>query len=198
MKRLDLEFIDAVWDLFACRGAESHAGESVSQLDHAPQTAHLAVRSGAADVLVSAALLHDVGHLLHDGPDDAAAAAAGHDIRHEDLGPTWLAAHLPEPVIEPIRLHVDAKRYLCSTQPGYVERLSPASQRRLAVQGGPMDEDEVLLFERRCWWREALRLRMWDDEAKVPGLVVPPLHTYLPALRRSIARCEGALNGTFW
>src|SRR5580698_9217642 len=93
------------------RGGGSYFGEPVSQLEHALQTAQLAVEANATPALVAAALLHDIGHLLQDLPENI--ADEGVDARHEELGYRWLRNRFGPAVAEPVRLHVDAKRYLC-------------------------------------------------------------------------------------
>ena len=151
-------------------------GESVSQLAHGLQAAACGRRAGAAPGLIAAALLHDIGHLL-DAVGEA-AAVMGYDARHEDGGADHLALWFGPEVTEPVRLHVAAKRYLCTTKEGYFARLSPASVRSLALQGGPMSATEVAAFEALDHWRDAVRLRVWDEEAKVVGLEVPAFADY--------------------
>lgn len=163
--------------LYARRGAVPYeGGESVSQLEHGLQAAACAVRAGAAPGLVAAALLHDIGHLIDEKGERA--ALEGYDARHEDGGANHLGAWFGAEVTEPIRLHVSAKRYLCATKAGYFERLSPASVRSLGLQGGPMSPEEVAGFEAGPFWRDAVRLRVWDEEAKVVGLAVPGFAHY--------------------
>jgi gamma-butyrobetaine dioxygenase len=167
--------VDEILDLFATRGAAAYHGEAVSQEEHALQAADLAVRQGASDALVVAALLHDVGHLL-DGQDED-LADRGVDGRHEEAGCAWLSRHFGPEVTEPIRLHVAAKRYLCAVDPRYRSGLSPASLVSLELQGGPMSPAEVAEFEGSPFFGDAVLLRHWDDAAKVPGLAVPgPSH----------------------
>ncbi len=127
--------IEEIVRLFERRGREAYFGEPVSQAEHALQAARLAEIEGAHDALIAAALLHDVGHLLHDLGEDV--ADRGHDARHEELGSDWLAARFGPEVVEPVRLHVAAKRYLCTVDPAYYDGLSPASKQSLALQGGP-------------------------------------------------------------
>jgi gamma-butyrobetaine dioxygenase len=172
--------VDALLRLFATRGEAAYHGEAVSQTEHALQAAHLAERDGAADAAVVAALLHDVGHLLGRLPEDL--AGRGIDGRHECAGAAWLARLFGPEVREPVRLHVPAKRYLCATEPAYLASLSPASLRSLGLQGGPLGPAEVAAFERQPHWQVAVRLRRWDDAAKVPGFAVPGLAHYRPRL----------------
>ncbi|MHB1558780.1 MAG: phosphonate degradation HD-domain oxygenase [Isosphaeraceae bacterium] len=170
-----MPFVDEVVALFARKGASAYHGEAVSQEEHALQAAALAESEGAPDSLVLAALLHDVGHLL-DGQDED-LAERGVDGRHEEAGWAWLSRHLGPDVTEPIRLHVAAKRYLCAVDPSYRDGLSPASRLSLSLQGGLMTPSEAAAFEQNPHGQAAVRLRRWDDAAKVPGLAVPgPSH----------------------
>jgi phosphonate degradation associated HDIG domain protein len=177
--------IDEIIGLFDARGDTEYFGEPVSQKEHALQAAHLAETEGASDALVVAALLHDVGHLLHGLGEDI--AERGVDARHEDTGHAWLARIYGPEVTEPIRLHVAAKRYLCAVDPVYAEQLSPASVKSLELQGGPFGPAEVREFQAHPQYAGAVRLRIWDDLAKIPGLPVPGLEHYrarLEALAR--------------
>src|SRR5262249_49953725 len=120
----DEDPVKLVLRLFKERGDAAYLGEPVSQTEHALQAARAAERAGAAAALVAAALLHDVGHLLHDLPEDC--ARAGIDDAHEERGGRWLGRHFGPDVVEPVRLHVAAKRYLCASDPTYLGRLSEA------------------------------------------------------------------------
>lgn len=180
--RARAERIERLLSLLSTGGGHQYFGEAVTQLQHALQAAALADSEGASDTLVVAALLHDVGHLLHGFAEDI--AATGVDARHERLAGEWLAAHFDAGVTEPVRLHVAAKRYLCAVDPAYIETLSEASRESLELQGGPMDDRERRDFEAHPWWREAVRLRHWDDAAKVPSLGVPDLSHYRSRIER--------------
>ncbi|MEX0676409.1 MAG: phosphonate degradation HD-domain oxygenase [Pirellulales bacterium] len=174
--------VDLVCELFATKGHAAYVGEQVSQLEHALQAAYHAEQAGSDDALVVAALLHDIGHLLHKLPEDA--ADRGIDTRHEQIGQAWLARHCGPEVTEPVRLHVSAKRYLCATDPKYLAQLSPASTQSLRLQGGPFTSAEVSQFERNPHYRAAVTLRRFDDLAKVPGMQVPGLEHYRARLAR--------------
>jgi phosphonate degradation associated HDIG domain protein len=167
--------LDDIFRLLEERGGARYGGEGVTQLHHALQCAALAERSGAADALVVAALLHDIGHLT---ADDEGLAAKGEDARHEAAGALALAALFGPEVAEPVRLHVDAKRYLCAVNPRYYERLSAASVTSLTVQGGVFSTAEADAFGRSPHARAATQLRSWDDAAKDPVATTPDLAHY--------------------
>lgn len=175
-----MNLVDEIFDLFVRRGGEAYFGEPVTQLEHALQTALQAEQASASSSLIVAALLHDLGHLLHKLPENI--ADQGIDARHERLGAAWLAKHFPPEVAEPVKLHVAAKRYLCAVDTAYQARLSPASIQSLALQGGVMDADAVRQFEQNHFYRDAVALRRWDDEAKIIGLSLPPLEQYRPLI----------------
>lgn len=159
--------------LLLSRGGEAY-GERVTQLEHALQAAALAEAEGAPPALVLAALLHDVGHLV--APDDPARRVT-EDLRHEDIGARLLARWYGPEVTEPVRLHVAAKRVL-ARDAAYAAALSPASQDSLRLQGGPMTDAEAEAFSASSFSQDALRLRRWDDEAKVVDADVPGLERY--------------------
>jgi [1-hydroxy-2-(trimethylamino)ethyl]phosphonate dioxygenase len=172
--------VDSIFAAFRSHGAAAYVGEPVTLREHMLQTAAAAEAEGAPDELVAAALLHDIGHLLHDGPEDA--AEQGHDTEHEDLGYRFLEQVFPAAIVDPVRLHVAAKRYLCAVEPDYAAELSPASRLSLTLQGGPMSADERAGFTSLPHWEAACRLRRWDDAAKDPIAAVPPLEHYRPVL----------------
>jgi [1-hydroxy-2-(trimethylamino)ethyl]phosphonate dioxygenase len=169
--------VDDIRELFERNGGSLYGGEAVTQLEHALQAAMLAEADGAEAPLIVAALLHDIGHLLHDLPDDA--PDDGVDDVHEMLAYNWLRRHFGPDVTEPVRLHVDAKRYLCAVEPGYHAALSTASQQSLELQGGTFSAEEALEFENRPFFEQGLRLRKWDDLAKEVGLLTPSLNHFL-------------------
>jgi phosphonate degradation associated HDIG domain protein len=172
--------VDEVFSLLSAGGAEAYFGEPVTVLEHSLQAAWFVsrkTRNGSErDPLIAAALLHDLGHLLHGEGEDA--AAHGLDTRHEELGVAALGDHLPAAVLDPIRLHVAAKRFLCATNAAYLAQLSPASVESLALQGGPMTANEAQAFLAMPHAHEAVVLRRADDAAKVRSLQVPALDAY--------------------
>ena len=176
--------------LFAERGGVAYAGEPVSQLEHALQCAWLAQQADAGDALVTAALLHDLGHLLIAEHQTLSQSPTqlGIDDRHQFIALPLLRGAFDAEVREPIRLHVDAKRYLCATRPDYVSKLSADSVRSLALQGGVMDAEAARRFAALRWAEDAVRLRLWDEQAKVAGLQTPPLAHFLQVAARVMLR----------
>ena len=179
------DIIDDIFDMFHRRGDSTYLGEPVTLTEHMLQTAHAAELDGAPTALVAAAVLHDVGHMMHDLEGDP--AERGIDSLHEDAGSAFLAGHFPSAVTEPIRLHVASKRYLCAVDPAYLSQLSPASLRSLELQGGPFSEAEAAELRALPYAADALRLRRYDDVAKVPGLPTPTLEHYRRVLASIVA-----------
>jgi phosphonate degradation associated HDIG domain protein len=180
-----LAFAD-IEQLFARKGGEQYTGEPVTQLEHALQTAWLAEQDGASDALVTAALLHDLGHLLHDLGETP--TAQGIDDIHQYRALPFLRGlfsgqHADE-VLGAIAQHVDAKRYLCATRPGYFEALSDDSKRSLVLQGGIFNAQQAAHFIAQPGAAGAVRLRIWDDLAKTAGLTTPPLAHFMGRARR--------------
>lgn len=166
------EVVDEVLRNFAERG-DRHYGEDVTERQHALQCAVFAQGHGEEPSLVVACLLHDYGHLLHDLGEDV--AHKGVDARHEDIGANRLKRHFVPEVVEPVRLHVAAKRYLCWKEPGYLAGLSEASRRSLDLQGGPMTDEEAREFETLPHFEAAVRLRRYDDMGKMTDMKTPDI-----------------------
>ena len=186
---LSMDVLDQLVELFHLHGHSAYDGlreEPVTALEHALQCAQLAEWADAPVPLVVAALLHDVGHFIapakgSDAIDDV------HELRALGL----LATAFDAEVIEPVRLHVQAKRYLVSVDANYAARLTRASAHTLGLQGGAMSPDELHLFETLPYSSQAVALRRWDDRAKQPGRRTPTLGYYLSlaeTVRRSNER----------
>ena len=159
--------------------------EVVTQLDHALQAAELAKKSNADNHLITSALLHDLGHLLlneHNTQDTFLAE----DLNHEEIRATSMAPFFPPLVTEPIRLHVDAKRYLCTVDQDYHNSLSQASKNSFQVQGQYMSTKEVKFFEQNVHFEAAVQVRRWDDLAKAKDVTVAPLNTYQTCVSQSL------------
>jgi len=170
--------------LYEQKGRRAYT-ESVCQIEHALQCAWLAEKESGDAELITAAMLHDIGHLLQKVGQDA--ALRGIDDKHQDIAGGWLKHRFTDRVVNAVRLHVEAKRYLCATRPDYFATLSVASVRSLALQGGPMNEAEVSIFEGHAHWQDAVRLREWDDRGKVNGLETPDWDHFHHYLEKSAA-----------
>jgi len=177
---------DELIAIFQGRGAGSYFGERVTVTGHSLQAAYLAENARAPEGLVIAALLHDIGHLIEPAPEDFADWKD--DARHEASGSAWLASRFGPEVSEPVRLHVAAKRYLCAVDDAYHAMLSPVSVATLRLQGGPMSRAECAAFESEPHFADAVRLRRWDDAAKVADLDVPGLSHYRTAIENRLRR----------
>ncbi|MEK2606248.1 phosphonate degradation HD-domain oxygenase [Burkholderia arboris] len=176
--------VEEIHGLYREHGHVTYSGEPVTQLEHALQSALLAEEAGAGEALVAAAFLHDLGHLLN--RQGETPSARGIDDLHQYYVLPFLRPLFSDAVLEPIRLHVDAKRCLCRTDAGYFESLSPDSVRSLALQGGIFSEEETTAFLQRPFAEDALRLRRWDDTAKEEGKVTPDLDHYMEIVARQV------------
>lgn len=185
------DFIHRLGHMLRSQAAVAYDGqraEAVSALDHALQCAQLAEWAGASSSLVAAALLHDIGHFAD---DEVVSLGDAVDDEHELRALPLLAQGFGAAVLEPIRLHVAAKRYLVADEPAYRATLSPASVHSLMLQGGPMSPVEAAAFAALPFARDAVALRRWDDLAKTPGRPTPSLAYYL-ALLDDVASAQAA------
>jgi phosphonate degradation associated HDIG domain protein len=164
-------------DIFVGRATRRYGLSEINQLQHALQSAALAEAEKAPPATVLACLLHDVGHMIHALGENP--AGRGIDDVHEQLGADWLAERFGPEVSEPVRLHVAAKRYLCTVESDYFGKLAPDSVRSLELQGGPMSVDEVTAFRANPLHLEAVRLRRIDEQAKDPRAATPAFDHYL-------------------
>lgn len=171
-------------EIFAKGASQEYLGEPVTIGEHMLQSAALAEDAGAAETTIAAALLHDIGHFTHDFPADA--AQQGIDSQHEEAGAQILTRFFPSLVVDCVRHHVDAKRYLCATRPDYFERLSEASVLSLKLQGGPMSDAEASAFAKNPNLEQIIQVRFMDEAAKIPGKPTPNFAYYAPLLQRVV------------
>jgi phosphonate degradation associated HDIG domain protein len=172
--------------LFARKGGRAYDGEPVTQLEHALQTAARAEEAGSSPALVTAALLHDLGHLLNDQGETP--TLRGIDDLHQFAALPFLRGLFDDDVLAPIKLHVDAKRYLCATRDDYYDALSIDSKRSLALQGGVFTPEEARVFIAQPYATDAVSVRLWDDLAKIAGAATPPLAHFVPAIEAAQRR----------
>lgn len=175
-------------DIFERRGGEEYLGEPVTMAEHMLQGACFAERQGEPEIIIVAALLHDIGHFTSEfgtfSMDDT------HDKHHEEAGAKVLERFFPSLVVDCVRHHVAAKRYICATDPGYFAQLSTASIHSLKLQGGPMNAAEISEFEKNPNIKEIVRVRHLDDAGKIAGMVTPGFDYYAPMVQRVVdAHC---------
>ena len=166
-------------------GQHKYGLSDINQTQHALQAAWLAEQAGDKPSLIAAALLHDIGHMVHDLGENP--AAAGIDDQHEDAGHAFLQGHFGPDVTEPVRLHVAAKRYLCGKEADHFAKLSSDSVLSLSLQGGPMSATEITEFETLPYWQDGVKLRRYDEGAKVKALATPTVAHFMPYVAQSIA-----------
>ena len=171
-------------DIFARRGGEEYLGEPVTMAQHMLQAARCAERAAQPEAVIVAALLHDIGHFTSEfgtySPDDT------EDRHHEEAGGDVLAPFFPPRVVDCVRWHVAAKRYLCATRPEYFNKLSQASVHTLSLQGGPMNADEVAAFERNPHLGDIIKVRVYDEAGKYADKQTPPFSHYAPMVQRVV------------
>jgi phosphonate degradation associated HDIG domain protein len=195
MKALDKSNLSArtivpfLADIFERRGGEEYLGESVTMAEHMLQGAFLAEQGGEDEMIIVAALLHDVGHFTSEfgtfSMDDT------QDKYHEEAGARILERFFPQAVVDCVRYHVAAKRYLCATDPKYLGQLSAASLHSLKLQGGPMSAGEVVQFEKHPALQAIVKVRRFDDAGKVADMATPAFRHYAPMIQRVVdAHCS--------
>ena len=171
-------------NLLETKGSNIQYGnENVTQLEHALQCAELAEKNNFSKEIITAALLHDIGHLLYDGEDPI---HDGKDGYHENLGAEYLSTYYGEEVTRPIKAHVACKRYLSAVEEGYYEILSEASKISLEAQGGPFTKEEAEEFIKKPFMKNAVELRRFDDQAKVLNKETPSLEHFKNYLEESL------------
>ncbi|HEX3576697.1 MAG TPA: HD domain-containing protein [Rhodopila sp.] len=171
-------------ELLTLKAGNQYGLSAINQRQHALQAAWLAEKTGCPDALVTAGLLHDIGHMVHDLGDNP--AEDGIDDQHEQRGHEFLQAWFGPDVTEPVRLHVAAKRYLCATEADYFSKLSKDSVLSLSLQGGPMSPQEVAAFNAIPQSAAAVQLRRFDEQAKVRDLETPSVQHFLGYVERCL------------
>jgi len=180
------QFTIKLFDWMKCQGKTKY-DESVTQLEHSIQTAMLAKKFNAKSSLVAASLLHDIGHLILN-ENESKIDFLNYDLNHEMVGAKWLEKKFPKSVTEPIKLHVPAKRYLCTIEKNYYEKLSFSSKKSFNLQGGIMSAEEKNEFINNKYHKDALKLRTWDEKAKRKNITIPSINDFKKDILRVIKK----------
>lgn len=169
---------EEILQLFKLYGDDDYDGEPVSQTSHMIQAAMLAVKEDADEELILGAFLHDIGHLLkHSQPTEAMGSFGV--VNHEGIGAIYLHnCGFSERICSVVDMHVQAKRYLVATNKTYEAKLSPASKETLKWQGGPMTKEEAKAFERHPYFKDIVKVRLWDEAAKDTTVMLPSLKLF--------------------
>ncbi len=180
------EPIDRLFEMFEDNGDACYLGEDVTMAEHMLQGATIAEKNDQPEEIIAGALLHDIGHFTSEfgtfSMDDT------EDKFHEEAGARVLQQFFPPVIIDCVRHHVAAKRYLCATKPEYYNRLSEASVHSLQLQGGPMKADEVRAFEENPNLKQIIQVRYLDDSGKRAGMATPPFSHFAPLLQRIVGQ----------
>ena len=160
-----------------------YIGEKVTIAEHMIQSAMMAEKIKSKDTLICSCLLHDYGHFILDDPDELVREKK--DGKHEDVGYEYLKKYFKEEIVEPIKNHVLAKRYLARDQK-YFNILSPASITSLKLQGGLMSDDEAQTFEKNKYFKDSIKLRRFDEAAKNEGVKIKDIIEYKSLLQASL------------
>ena len=152
-----------------------YIGEKVTISEHMIQSAMIAEKAKSSDSLVCACLLHDYGHFILEDPDELVRKEL--DGKHEDIGFEYLKKFFKKDVVEPIKYHVLAKRYLARNKK-YYNLLSGASKISLKLQGGILNKKESKDFEKKIFCKDAIKLRKFDEAAKKTNVKIKSINEY--------------------
>lgn len=178
------DIVEFLADIFKRRGGDEYLGEPVTMAEHMLQSAYAAEQNGESESVVVAALLHDIGHFTSEFGTFSMNDTT--DKFHEQAGADILEQWFQSEITDCVRYHVAAKRYLCATDASYLDKLSDASVHSLGLQGGPMSLEEVEEFKRNPNLETIVKVRLFDDAAKVTGLTTPNFSHYRAMIRNQL------------
>lgn len=183
--------INKIRAIYSKDGWQNYGIEPVTQLQHGLQAASMALEETDDSQLVTAALLHDIGHMMSE-EDLPKYTENNLDDDHEKKAYHWLLENFGPRVADPVLLHVEAKRYLCTQDDSYIANLSPTSLKSFHDQGGKMTDKEKAEFESQTFFEEAVLLRKWDDRAKNPDMETLEFEKFIPHLKHSLSMFKGS------
>jgi len=188
------ERVNEILELYQKYGDEDYIGEPVSQVEHMCQAAQLAEEEGFPEEVILAAFFHDIGHFCeHLMPVEQMDGFGVVD--HEKLGAEFLRGKgFSEDIASLVQNHVQAKRYLTYQYPSYYQQLSEASKKTLEFQGGVMTAEEAMIFESDKLFELHIKLRRWDEKAKLEKQIMPPLQKYKEMAIRHLEKSQSFLK----
>lgn len=175
-----------IGDIFERCGDEEYLGEPVTMAEHMLQGATIAELNGLDEEIIVGALLHDIGHFTSEF--GTFSMEDTEDRFHEEAGAQVLSSYFPSVIVDCVRHHVAAKRYLCATKPDYFKRLSEASVHSLNLQGGPMSPDEVADFEKNPNLKKIIQVRYLDEAGKQANMETPDFWHFAPMVQTLVDR----------
>lgn len=175
-----------IFDLYEQHGDREYAGEKISQLEHMIQSAQLAEQEGYPEDVILAAFLHDIGHICVSAGEAGEMDGFG-IVDHEQIGAEFLSRRgFSKRVVRLVESHVEAKRYLTFKDPAYYAQLSEASKKTLEYQGGPMIGEEAAAFEQYPLFDLIIKMRKWDEQAKIEHQPLPDLLPFKQMMTRHL------------
>ena len=160
-----------------------YIGEKLTIPEHMIQSAMLAEKSKSKDDIICSCLLHDYGHFLIENPDNL--VKINKDGEHENIGYEYLKKFFKKEVVEPIRYHVLAKRYLARNKK-YFNFLSEASKLSLKLQGGLLSDKESREFKKKKYFKNSILVRKFDEAAKKTNIKMKSIDSYLSLLKSKL------------
>ena len=160
-----------------------YIGEKLTIPEHMIQSAMLAEKSKCNDNLICSCLLHDYGHFLIENPDNL--VKINKDGEHEAIGYEYLKKFFKKEIVEPIRHHVLAKRYLARNKK-YFNFLSEASKISLKLQGGVLNDKESKEFKKKKYFKNSILVRKFDEAAKKTNIKMKSIDNYKSLLKSKL------------
>jgi predicted HD phosphohydrolase len=160
-----------------------YIGEKITMSEHMIQTAMLAEKAKSKDDLVCSCLLHDYGHFIIENPDRLVENEK--DGEHESIGYEYLKTFFNKEIVEPIKYHVLAKRYLARSKK-YFDFLSEASRTSLKLQGGVLSDKESKKFEKKEYFKNSVLVRKFDEAAKKTNIKMKSIDSYKSLLKSKL------------
>ena len=160
-----------------------YIGEKLTMSDHMIQSAMLAEKSKSNDDIICSCLLHGYGHFLIENPDNL--VKINKDGEHEAIGYEYLKKFFKKEIVEPIKHHVLAKRYLARNKK-YFNFLSEASKISLKLQGGVLNDRESNEFKKKKYFKNSILVRKFDEAAKKTNIKMKSIDSYTSLLKSKL------------